>query len=110
MVGPSISADERKRFLVQLKIGFALLVGGSMGLVTLWGGGTLLVAAVAVFGATAVGGLLAHYTFPDSIAETPYDDTLDRGPKPGARTRRRRSGDDEFERATDGDGRRSDSK
>ncbi|GGN89750.1 MULTISPECIES: hypothetical protein [Haloarcula] len=109
MVGPSITRTDREKFLKRLKIGFAVLVGGSMALVTLWGGAELpLVVGVAV-GTTAVGRLLAEFTFPDSIAETPYEDTTDRGPKPGVRTQRRRSESDEdgLTRATDGDGRRS---
>ncbi|WP_276271860.1 hypothetical protein [Haloarcula litorea] len=109
MVGPSISDDDRRQFLKQLKAGFAVLVGGSMALVTLWGGADLpLVAGVAV-GATLVGGLLAQFTFPDSIAETPYgksEAARERGPKPGVRTQERRAGDDDGrQRAADGDGR-----
>jgi pimeloyl-ACP methyl ester carboxylesterase len=108
MVGPSITADDRERFLVQLKIGFALLVGLSMGLVTLYGGAGLPIVLGVAIGTTVVGGLLAEFTFPDSLAETPYKESLDRGPKPGKRTQRRREREqeqDEKQRATDGDGR-----
>jgi hypothetical protein len=107
MVGPSISKEDRERFLVRLKIGFALLVGLSMALVTLWGGASLLVVAGVAIAATVVGGLLAEFTIPDSIADTPYEPERDRGPKPGKRTQERREQDEErTERATDGDGRR----
>jgi len=104
MVGPSITADDRKRFLVQLKVGFAVLVGVSMALVTLYSGAALLAAAGVFVGATVLGGVLAQFTFPDSMGETPYEDSLDRGPKPGARTRRRREREEE-PKAADGNGR-----
>ncbi|MBV0922799.1 hypothetical protein KTS45_01165 [Halomicroarcula limicola] len=108
MVGPSVTAADRERFLKQLKLGFALLVGGSMALVTLYGGAGLPMVLGIGVGATVVGGVLAEFTFPDSIAETPYDDSGERGPKPGTRTKRRRAReDDEGEQParTDGDGR-----
>jgi len=107
MVGPSITKEDRERFLVQLKVGFALLVGGSMALVALYGaGGPLLALGVGV-AATLAGGLLAQFTFPDSIAETAYDDDHDRGPKPGTRLQERREREqNQRETATDGDGRR----
>jgi hypothetical protein len=105
MVGPSITADDRKRFLVQLKIGFALLVGMSMALVTLYSGASLLAVAAVALGTTLLGGLLAEFTFPDSMGETPYKDSLDRGPKPGTRTQERRE-QSETEHRADGDGRR----
>jgi len=94
MVGPSITKEDREKFLVQLKVGFALLVGGSMALVTLWGSGGPLVALGAGVAATLVGGVLAQFTFPDSIAETPYEDDRERGPKPGTRTQERRERSD----------------
>lgn len=106
MVGPSITDTDRERFLTRLKLGFALLVGVSMGLVTLYSGAPLLTAAGVTTAATAVGGVLAWYTIPESIAETPYD-TRERGPKPGRRMRERRSeseGDRSRTRATDGHG------
>jgi len=105
MVGPSITADDRERFLVQLKVGFAILVGVSMALVTLYSGAGLFVAAAVAVGTAVVGGLLAEFTFPDSLGETPYKDSLDRGPKPGKRTQRRREREEE-QKVTDGDGRR----
>jgi len=103
MVGPSITKADRERFLIQLKVGFALLVGLSMSLVALYGAGSLLVTlGVGVAGAV-VGGLLAEFTFPDSIAETPYEDERERGPKPGTRTQRRRErGDEREEQVPDG--------
>lgn len=107
MVGPSITEADRERFLRRLKLGFALLVGISMTLVTLWGGaGVAVVVGVAV-GGTVIGRLLAEFTVPDSIAETPYEDDRSRGPKPGKRMQERREQSREpKERATDGDGRR----
>jgi hypothetical protein len=90
MVGPSITKEDREKFLVRLKVGFALLVGVSMALVALWGASNPLIAlGVGVAGAL-VGGTLGELTFPDSIAETPYEDDLDRGPKPGERMQERR--------------------
>ena len=94
MVGPSITKEDREKFLVQLKVGFALLVGISMSLVALWGAsGPLVALGVGVAGAV-VGGLLAEFTFPDSIAETPYEDDRERGPKPGQRLQERRERSD----------------
>lgn len=89
MVGPSLNEDDRRRFLRKLQAGFALLVGASMGLVTLYGRAPLVVVAGATLLGTAVGGVLAWYTFPSSIAESPYE-SVDRGPKPGAQMRQRR--------------------
>jgi hypothetical protein len=97
MVGPSITEADRETFLIQLKVGFALLVGGSMTLVVLWGAGGLLVALGVGVATTLVGGALAQLTFPDSLAETPYDDDLERGPKPGTRLQERRERSDERE-------------
>ena len=99
MVGPSVTEADRQKFLVRLKVGFALFVGLSMALVTLWGaGGPLLALGVGV-ATTLVGGVLAQFTFPDSIAETPYEDDRERGPKPGTRTQRRRERSSEQEEA-----------
>ena len=107
MVGPSITKEDREKFLVQLKVGFALLVGLSMALVALWGAGGPLVALGVGVGATLVGGLLAQFTFPDSIADTPYEDDRERGPKPGTRLQEQRERSEEREeRATNRDGRR----
>ncbi|WP_324662461.1 hypothetical protein [Haloarcula sediminis] len=107
MVGPSITQEDRERFFVRLKVGFALLVGVSMALVTLWGSGGAVVALGVGVAATLVGGALAQFTFPDSIAETPYEDDLDRGPKPGERLRERREESEEpAERTTNRDRRK----
>jgi len=110
MVGPSVTAADRERFLRRLKVGFAVLVGLSMGLVTLYSGAGLLLAGGVTVAATVVGRLLAEFTLPDSLAETPYEESLDRGPKPGKRTQRRREREQQEperkERAADGDGRR----
>ncbi|MBV0903218.1 hypothetical protein [Haloarcula salina] len=103
MVGPSLTEDDRRRFLRKIQAAFALLVGASMGLVTLYGRAPLLVVAGAALLGTAVGGVLAWYTLPSSIADSPYE-SVDRGPKPGAQMRRRREADDS-QRAGDGDGR-----
>ena len=108
MVGPSITKADREKFLVRLKVGFALLVGGSMALVALWGAGVPLVALGVGVAATLVGGLLAEFTFPDSIAETPYEDDRERGPKPGKKLQERREeqSDQRNERLPNEDGRR----
>jgi len=90
MVGPSITKEDREKFLVQLKVGFALLVGLSMALVALWGASGPLVAVGVGVGGALVGGALAELTFPDSIAETPYEDDRERGPKPGQQMQERR--------------------
>lgn len=105
MVGPSISKADRERFLKRLKIGFALLVGISMALVTLSTGGSPTIALGAAVAASLVGGLLAEFTVPDSIAETPYEDTRRRGPKPGQRMQERRERS-ESPNAADGERRR----
>jgi len=107
MVGPSMTDADRKRFLRYLQAGFALLIGVSMGLVTLYGGaGPLLVLGITV-GGTVIGGLLAWYIIPESVAETPYD-SVDSGPKPGARMKQRRQQNDgSGQRASEDDGRLS---
>jgi hypothetical protein len=108
MVGPSITKEDREKFLVRLKVGFALLVGLSMLLVTLWGSAGPLVAVGVGVAATLVGAALAELTFPDSIAETPFEDDRERGPKPGTRLQdQREQSDGRSERTADGDGRRS---
>ena len=71
MVGPSISDEDRARFLVQLRVGFALLVGGSMALVVLASDGALLTLTGAFLGGTAAGAALAWWTFPDSMGTGP---------------------------------------
>lgn len=70
MVGPSITDEERRRFLVRLRVGFSLFVGGSMALVGLYGDAGLEVTAMALVGGTAVGAVLAWFVLPDSIAVT----------------------------------------
>jgi len=107
MVGPSVTEDDRKQFLKRAKIGFAVLVGGSMALVALWGSAGLPLVVGIGAGTAILGRVLAEYVFPDSIAEVPYDEGKDRGPKPGTRTQQRRENDGERTRAADGDGRSS---
>jgi len=68
MVGPSISDDDRRSFLLKFRVGFALLVGASMALVSLQGTPSLAVVAGAAVAGTAVGAVLAWWVFPDSIA------------------------------------------
>ncbi|AJF27106.1 hypothetical protein ACNO8S_07445 [Haloarcula sp. KBTZ06] len=107
MVGPSMTDADRKRFLRYTQVGFALLIGVSMGLVTLYGGAELLVVAGMFVGGTVVGGGLAWYIIPESIAETPYE-SVDRGPKPGAKMKQRRQENDgSGRRASEDDGRLS---
>lgn len=107
MVGPSVTDADRQRFLRYLQVGFALLVGVSMGLVTLYGGADLLLVLGIFVGGTAIGGLLGWYIIPESVAETPYE-SFDRGPKPGARTKQRRQENDgSGQRGADDDGRLS---
>jgi hypothetical protein len=94
MVGPSVTKAEREQFLRRLKIGFAILVGGSMALVTLWAEANLaLIIGIGVAG-TLIGGLLAEFIVPDSIAEAPYEPDVDRGPKPGTRMQQHRKRDE----------------
>jgi len=73
MVGPRTDQADRERLLRLLRVGFALLVGVSMGLVVLHGGGNLTVLGTAVVGGTLAGTGLAWWVFPDSIAEHPND-------------------------------------
>ena len=104
MVGPSMTDADRKRFLRYTQVGFALLFGVSMGLVTLYGGSELLIVAVTFVGGTVVGGGLAWYIIPESIAETPYE-SVDRGPKPGAKMKQQRQDNDSSgQRASEDDG------
>jgi hypothetical protein len=107
MVGPSMTDADRKRFLRYTQVGFALLIGVSMGLVTLYGGAELLVVAGMFVGGTVVGGGLAWYIIPESIAETPYE-SVDRGPKPGAKMKQQRQEDNgSGQRAAEDDSRLS---
>jgi hypothetical protein len=96
MVGPSVTDADRQRFLRYMQVGFALLVGVSMGLVTLYGGADVLQVLGIFVGGTAIGGLLAWYIIPETVAETPYQ-SFDRGAKPGARTKQRRQETDDSE-------------
>ncbi|MDT3435397.1 hypothetical protein [Haloarcula sp. 1CSR25-25] len=102
MVGPSMTDADRQRVLRYMQVGFALLIGASMGLVTLYGGAELLVVVGIFAGGTVVGGALAWYIIPESIAETPYE-SFDRGPKPGSRTKQRRQDNDGSGRRASGD-------
>jgi len=63
MVGP-VDNTERVAFLRKLKIGFALLVGLSAGLMGLQTGAGLVVLAAAVVAGSLVGGFLAWLAFP----------------------------------------------
>ncbi|MFB6307877.1 MAG: hypothetical protein ABEH35_00970 [Haloarculaceae archaeon] len=72
MVGPSISDEDRASFLLKLRVGFAAMVGFSMAAVSAYSDAGLPVVAVAAVGGTAVGALLAWWTIPDGLAETPY--------------------------------------
>jgi len=68
MVGPTTSDEDREAFLLKFRVGFALLVGGSMALVALNGAATLPLVAGSAVGGTAVGAALGWWVFPDSIA------------------------------------------
>jgi pimeloyl-ACP methyl ester carboxylesterase len=107
MVGPSITDADREQFLVKLKVGFALLVGVSMGMVALHGGADLPIIVGVTIGTTAFGGLVAWIAIPDSVAGMPFEtrDTRVRGPKPGTRTKQRRRADHDEPRRADGTGR-----
>lgn len=107
MVGPSITDSDRERFLVQLKIGFAVLVGLSMGMVAVYGGADLPIIVGVVLGTTALGGVFAWIAIPDTVAGLPFEtrDTRARGPKPGTRTKQRRQAEGNEPRRADGDGR-----
>lgn len=108
MVGPSVTDADRQRFLRYTQVGFALLIGASMGLVTMYGGAELLTVLGIFVGGTAVGGALAWYIVPESIAETPYESFDREGPKPGAKMKQRRQDDDSSgQRASEDDGRLS---
>lgn len=72
MVEPSIDDDDREAFLLRFRIGFALLVGASMGLISLHADAGMSTAAGATAGGALVGALLAWWVFPDSIAMNRY--------------------------------------
>ncbi|MFB6188335.1 MAG: hypothetical protein ABEI57_00480 [Halapricum sp.] len=63
MVGP-MSPEERQSGMLRLKIGIALLVGISSGLVSLQGHPSLPVIAGVMVVGTLVGAALAWYVFP----------------------------------------------
>lgn len=63
MVGP-MSPEERQSGMVRLKLGIALLVGISGGLVALQGEASLPIVGAAVVAGTLVGAALAWYIFP----------------------------------------------
>jgi len=73
MVGP-ISREERASKLLRLKLGVALLVGVSAGLVAFQSGGSLPVVGVAVLAGTVFGAALAWYVFPDADTYRSLDD------------------------------------
>lgn len=68
MVEPSVTDEDRQRFLLGFRVGFALLVGVSMALVAFHGSAAPKLIAGAAVGGTAVGAVLAWAVFPDSIA------------------------------------------
>ena len=105
MVGPTITNEDREAFLVKVKVGFALLLGLSMGMVTVYSGSPLVVTVGVTLGTTVLSGVAAWVVVPDSVAGLPYEKPS-RGPKPGARTRarRREREDGPDPHRTDGDG------
>lgn len=68
MVGPTTTDEDRESFLLKFRIGFALLVGGSMALVALNGSATLPLVVAAGVGGTLAGAALGWWVFPDSVA------------------------------------------
>lgn len=74
MVGP-ISTEQRESKLRKIKVGTALLVGLSMGLVALQGDASLPVIVGAVAVGAVLGGALAWYVFPDADAYEGREDT-----------------------------------
>jgi hypothetical protein len=61
MVGPSITDEEREGKALQLKVGFALVVAASGGLIGVWAGGSLVVVAAGVVGGGVLGAVLVWY-------------------------------------------------
>jgi hypothetical protein len=59
-----MSPEERQSKMVKLKLGVALLVGVSGGLVAVQGDASLPVIGGAVLGGTVLGAALAWYVFP----------------------------------------------
>lgn len=74
MVGP-ITTDERETQLFRIKVGVALLVGLSMGLVAVQGKASPALVGVAVVAGTVIGGALAWYVFPTADAYKGDDDS-----------------------------------
>lgn len=73
MVGP-ISAEQRASQLFRLKLGVALLVGISAGLVALQGRASPPVIGVSVVAGTVLGGALSWYVFPAADQYRDADD------------------------------------
>lgn len=67
MVGPSVTDEDRERFLLQFRVGIALLVGVSMALVALNGSASLTLIAGAGVGGSVAGAVLAWWVFPDRM-------------------------------------------
>ena len=63
MVGP-MSSEERSEGALKIKIGATLIVGLSMGLITLQGDVPLWVTGVAVLAGLAIGAALVWFVFP----------------------------------------------
>lgn len=63
MVGP-MSSDERSEGALKIKVGATLIVGLSMGLITLQGDVPLWVTGVAVLVGLVVGAALVWFVFP----------------------------------------------
>lgn len=67
MVGP-VPTDERRSSFRRLKVGVALLVGVSAGLVAIQADASLIAVLAFVTGGTIVGAALAWYVFPSADA------------------------------------------
>lgn len=63
MVGP-MSSEERSEGALKIKIGATLIVGFSMGLITLQGDAPLWVTGVAVLAGLVIGAALVWFVFP----------------------------------------------
>lgn len=70
MVGP-ISDEERERTLLYVKVGLAVLVGLSAGLIASQGDAPVEVVGAAVVVGLVVGGALAWYLVPEAAAMSP---------------------------------------
>ena len=73
MVDP-ISDEDRRRTMLYAKVGVALLVGLSAGLITSQGDPSLEIVVVAVVAGTLLGAALAWYLFPDADEASPATD------------------------------------